>query len=316
MGAGGATTFCFERGQTGQMEVHSWKMTIQGPLERILDSVLPHEISHTIFACHFRRPLPRWADEGAATLAENDSERQRQRVRAYQVLQNGQRIPLKTLFSITEYPADMDEVLTLYAQGYSLAEYLIQRGGKTRYLRFVAHALQNGWDEAIRSHYGLRGASDLESRWSGWVMAGSPNAPRPAGQLVAKHETGTTHNKPDTQPVVRSQSPEPIKPIPRWRVRPKVTVAASLPVSDHTRPSNATPVIKAAGHSRLMRGEGLHAPDPRTVSKDWSRQTNTTARQLLDVPLMKYERKESSQSLTSGGRSNRLKLLSPSFVSP
>ncbi|MEZ6044741.1 MAG: hypothetical protein R3C11_04000 [Planctomycetaceae bacterium] len=58
-GAGGATTFKFNNG-----EVYGWDMEVQGTLERILDSVIPHEVSHTIFASYFRRPLPRWADEG------------------------------------------------------------------------------------------------------------------------------------------------------------------------------------------------------------------------------------------------------------
>ncbi|MFO0422346.1 MAG: hypothetical protein ACK52C_01655, partial [Planctomycetia bacterium] len=62
LGAGGATSFVFDGG-----EVFGWTMTIQGSEERIIDSVLPHEITHTIFASHFRKPLPRWADEGACT---------------------------------------------------------------------------------------------------------------------------------------------------------------------------------------------------------------------------------------------------------
>ena len=62
LGAGGATSFVFDKG-----EVFNWTMTIQGSEERILDSVLPHEITHTIFASYFRQPLPRWADEGACT---------------------------------------------------------------------------------------------------------------------------------------------------------------------------------------------------------------------------------------------------------
>src|SRR5690606_7036412 len=71
-GAGGATSFAFDRDPSGEMQVFGWRMTIQGSRERIMDSVLPHEISHTIFACHFRRPLPRWADEGMATLVETE----------------------------------------------------------------------------------------------------------------------------------------------------------------------------------------------------------------------------------------------------
>lgn len=70
LGAGGATSFVFDRG-----EVFGWQMTIQGSEQRILDSVLPHEVTHTIFASHFRQPLPRWADEGACTTVEHPSER-------------------------------------------------------------------------------------------------------------------------------------------------------------------------------------------------------------------------------------------------
>ena len=66
LGAGGATSFVFDQG-----EVFNWTMTIQGSEERILDSVLPHEITHTIFASYFRQPLPRWADEGACTTVEH-----------------------------------------------------------------------------------------------------------------------------------------------------------------------------------------------------------------------------------------------------
>ena len=40
LGAGGATSFVFDRG-----EVFGWKMEIHGSRERVLDSVLPHEIS-------------------------------------------------------------------------------------------------------------------------------------------------------------------------------------------------------------------------------------------------------------------------------
>ena len=47
IGAGGATSFVFDRG-----EVYKWEMNIQGSAERILDSVLPHEITHMIFASY------------------------------------------------------------------------------------------------------------------------------------------------------------------------------------------------------------------------------------------------------------------------
>ena len=205
MGSGGATTFAFDRG-----EVFGWRMNIQGSHERILDSVLPHEVSHTIFACHFRRPLPRWADEGAATLVEHDSEKRRQQLLCRQVLDNGRRIPLRKLLQIREYPRDMQDVLTLYAEGYSLADFLVQGGGKTRYLKFLEDAHHRGWDQAVRTHYGFEGVDGLEKKWNGWIMAGSPRIDVPAGAELASAELSgrnTSSRSRGGNRVVRGQSP-------------------------------------------------------------------------------------------------------------
>src|SRR5262245_16850849 len=207
LGAGGATTFSFFPNAHGSAEVCNWDMNIQGSLERILDSVLPHEVSHTIFACHFRRPLPRWADEGAATLAEHESERRRQELTVTQVIKTSKRTPLKNLLNIKDYPRDMQDVLTLYAEGYSLADLLVREGGRARYLKFLADAHQRGWEQAIRTHYGYRGVDDLEKRWQDWVIAGSPEIELPKGQLLAQN----SKSKPAAEQgklVVRGQGPE------------------------------------------------------------------------------------------------------------
>ncbi len=196
IGAGGATSFSFDRGQ-----VFGWRMNVQGSLERILDSVLPHEITHTILACHFRRPLPRWADEGAATLCEHESERRRQRLLVERLLRTSKRIPLRRLLAITEYPQDMEHVLSLYAQGYSLADYLVQQGGRARYLKFLEDALRDGWETALKRHYGFDGVDALESRWGAWVMAGSPPLNGDAGVQLAESD------REGGKAVVRGQSP-------------------------------------------------------------------------------------------------------------
>ena len=88
LGAGGATSFVFDRG-----EVFGWQMNIQGSRERMLDSVLPHEVTHTIFASHFRQPLPRWADEGACTTVEHRSEIAKQERMLIEFLKTGRGIP-------------------------------------------------------------------------------------------------------------------------------------------------------------------------------------------------------------------------------
>jgi hypothetical protein len=207
LGAGGATTFSFHPSSKGPAEVCGWDMQIQGSLERILDSVLPHEISHTIFACHFRRPLPRWADEGAATLVEHESERRRQVLTARQVIDTKRRIPLKNLLTIKEYPKDPRDIMTLYAEGYSLAEFLVQKGGKARYLRFLNDAHQQGWDQAIETHYEYPGIDGLEKIWHEWVVSGSPELNQNPTRLVAETGGAPPESKPRNL-VLRAQGPD------------------------------------------------------------------------------------------------------------
>lgn len=203
IGAGGATTFHFDRG-----EVSGWNMNIQGTEERILDSVLPHEISHTIFACYFRRPLPRWADEGAATLIEHESERNRQTKLLGEVMSDGTKYSLRQLLSIKDYPRNMRRVLTLYSQGYSLTDYLVQKKGRKVFLEFLSTADKKGWDRAIREHYGVKSIEALEGKWNNWVTAGSPELPD--GVMVAQNET---EDRPaEKKAVVRGQTPETAEP--------------------------------------------------------------------------------------------------------
>jgi hypothetical protein len=231
VGAGGATTFTFANGQ-----VFNWNMHVQGSSERILDSVIPHEVSHTIFASHFRRPLPRWADEGAASLVEHESEQHRQLMLLRQVFNTPQRIPLVQLISMKEYPTDMQSVLTLYAEGYSLADYLVQSGGRERYLRFLQDAYDRDWNYAIHMYYGLPDVASLEHHWRDWVMAGSPELPLPQGQMVAQAD-----NRSGRGTVIRSQSPdaasEPAETMPASQVARPIPQGAALtapaPVDRH-----------------------------------------------------------------------------------
>lgn len=177
LGAGGATSFMFDRGRP-----FGWTMSIQGSEERILDSVLPHEVNHTIFATHFGGPLPRWADEGACTTVEHPSERAKQQRMLLEFLSTNRGIAFNRMFAMTEYPHD---ILPLYSQGHSLAQYLLVQGGKRKFIDFVGRGMQTGgWDEAIMEFYGYRDLSDLQLTWVDWVRAGSPNEVASRQQLA------------------------------------------------------------------------------------------------------------------------------------
>jgi hypothetical protein len=166
-GAGGATSFIFGGGRP-----HSWTMNIQGSRERVLDSVLPHEVTHTIFATHFCRPLPRWADEGACTTVEHVSERKKQEKLLYEFLTTNRGIPFNRMFAMKEYPND---ILPLYSQGYSLARFLIALGGKPKFVNYVGEGMDsNNWTAATKKHYGFHSLSDLQLTWIEWVRQGTP----------------------------------------------------------------------------------------------------------------------------------------------
>ena len=260
MGAGGATTFTFDRG-----EVSGWNMRVQGSLERVLDSVIPHEVSHTIFASHFRRPLPRWADEGAATLIEHSSERKRQEVLLERVITTAKRIPLQQLLAMREYPTEMEKVYTLYAEGYSLANFLVQqRGpeGKGVFLQFIQDAHKHGWEHAIAKHYQYEGIAALEKEWSGWVLAGSPPRRRPEGEAIAANSTADR-----TAATARSQSPStevstaaaqslalaPLAPIGRAMRSDAATSRLNAPSPGADRTSDPQPYVR--GQSPLASSE-------------------------------------------------------------
>jgi hypothetical protein len=166
-GAGGATSFVFQGGMPTQ-----WTMSIQGTHERILDSVLPHEITHTIFATHFGRPLPRWADEGGATTVEHASEKTKQDHLLVRFLTTDRGIPFNNMFAMRDYPKD---ILPLYSQGYSLARYFINQGGKRKYVEYIGEGLRtNNWTAATQRYYGFNSLSELQLAWVGWVRQGSP----------------------------------------------------------------------------------------------------------------------------------------------
>ncbi len=177
--AGGETSFAFVPDQKGDSYPIDWRMTIYGTPQRILDSVLPHEITHTIFATHYGRPLPRWADEGACSTVEDVSERDRSHRMLIEFLSTGRGIPFNHMFAMKQYPSD---ILPLYSQGYSLARYLIMQRGHRHFVDFVGEGMQREvpgresqtWNEVSKKYYGFGDLSDLQLKWVKWVKDGCP----------------------------------------------------------------------------------------------------------------------------------------------
>ncbi len=182
--AGGATTFTFG-GAGGRSGVLSQSMHIYGEQKQLLESVLPHEVTHTVLAYHFGQAVPRWADEGGSVLSENENECFEHDIRCRQILNGGRGIKLRVLLTLKEYPRDM---IVVYAQGYSICDYLINgHGGRAKFLKFVRTGMKNdnrNWEAAVRDVYGFESVDELEEKWI--------ESLRTPPQRVAKGKAGGT----------------------------------------------------------------------------------------------------------------------------
>ena len=194
-GAGGATSFAFDRGRVLGQHMH-----IEGTTERLLNSVLPHEVTHTVFAFQFRHPVPRWADEGGSVLSEDDTERSRHDQLCRQILNTpGRAIPLRRLFSLTEYPSD---VMALYAEGFSVTNFLVGLSNRQQFLGFIATGMREGWDRAASQYYQYNSVEELEQAWL-THMKNTKKQPRP----VLTADNTSRPNEPDSRVLVRTTVP-------------------------------------------------------------------------------------------------------------
>jgi hypothetical protein len=161
-------------------------------------------VTHTVFAYYFHQPVPRWADEGGAVLSEDDQERNHHEMLVREILRTpGRAIPLGRLFVMTQYPHD---VMCLYAQGYSVSNFLVEQSSRPAFLKFIAYGMRYGWDNAVRAHYPYNGVNELEQAW----LNSLKNPPRPAAQLTAA--SSPTDADPASRIVVRLTVP-PAQPL-------------------------------------------------------------------------------------------------------
>lgn len=170
LGAGGETRFSLLPRGAG-----NWMMSVQGTRERILDSVLPHEITHTLFATHFaplNKYVPRWADEGACTTVEHESEKRKHRHYLTKFLQTGRGLAFNNMFRLKEYPAD---ILPLYAQGHSAVQFLIDQSSAREFIAFIEQGMRSDdWAAALQDHYHYKSIGELQTQWNQWLLDGSP----------------------------------------------------------------------------------------------------------------------------------------------
>jgi hypothetical protein len=172
-------------GRGGQRTAGSSAVTVKAGkvLARRLDlradrgdpmAAAPHELTHIVLADRFAdRPLPRWADEGMATLADSPAKRAEHRRDLARALNGRGGMRVAELLSMENYPHTTDWA-TFYGQSVSLVEFLLERGEPDKLLRLVEFAQQVGYDAALSEVYGIAGTSALERQWRAHVTTSRP----------------------------------------------------------------------------------------------------------------------------------------------
>jgi tetratricopeptide (TPR) repeat protein len=133
----------------------------------MLTNVLPKETTHAVLWGRFGPHMaPRWADEGVALLSE-----QREKIDLYLKLLPGcrsrrEQFTASELMNSKDWP-EARRIGAFYGQSISLVEFLSsQKGGHQEFIRFLRDGIENGYEAALRRHYGFRDFGDLEQRWS------------------------------------------------------------------------------------------------------------------------------------------------------
>jgi hydroxycarboxylate dehydrogenase B len=146
---------------------------------------LPHELVH--LAIQSKLPsesLPRWIDEGMATMADPRT-KQALHLRDLQAaLAAGRQFRLVDLLTLEDYPA-ADRLAVFYGQSLSLLNFLVDRAGRQKVVEFARLVARDGYDHALALTYDLANIAQLETAWNEYVRK------RSLAQQPGSFATGT-----------------------------------------------------------------------------------------------------------------------------
>lgn len=97
-------------------------------------------------------------------LSEDAAEQAKWDRRVVKILNAGEAYRLSHLFRLKQYPDSMNDTLTLYAEGHSVAAFLVARSSRADFLEFVSTGMVDGWEVAAQ-RAGFRSVEDLEESW-------------------------------------------------------------------------------------------------------------------------------------------------------
>jgi tetratricopeptide (TPR) repeat protein len=131
----------------------------------LISHVVPHETTHLVLGDLFgEAPLPRWADEGMAVLAEPRSQVERYARTLHRCRAQGELVHLAQLMQRSDYP-EAAGITAFYVESVSIVDYLVgERDAKTL-VQFLRDIQRGKVDAALQEHYQCSSVAELEARW-------------------------------------------------------------------------------------------------------------------------------------------------------
>ncbi|MEY4668085.1 MAG: hypothetical protein RL518_784 [Pseudomonadota bacterium] len=174
-GASGQATMTFDRGKMSSASV------VANADEARMFGVIKHEMTHIVIRARCGLNLPRWFDEGTASLAEGEETLENfRRSLVTNYLVNGRGISFQALLTMTEPPTG-DVTVPFYAQATTLLKFLREQAPgttlteKQHYLiRFILSVMHDGasmeaYQSNVRAYFGYPKVSALQSAWLEWL---------------------------------------------------------------------------------------------------------------------------------------------------
>ncbi|WP_437204466.1 peptidase MA family metallohydrolase [Planctomicrobium sp. SH664] len=137
------------------------------------EAILQHELTHVVLADRFcQSRIPRWVDEGIALLSEPPARHQQLQQSLCREVQRGRTCSLRSLLTLSRFPADRLQSELLYAQSGSFVDYLIHERGipENDILELVERIQRNGCDAALSSRLASASLKQIEADWHGWIV--------------------------------------------------------------------------------------------------------------------------------------------------
>jgi hypothetical protein len=171
--------------KTEEGRIAGRRIDLLGGRTDYLSAALPHELTHVVLRDSFvTATMPRWADEGAAILADSDAKQGRHLHDLETAIAQHTTFDAAKLLTMEGYPPP-EQVGTFYGQSASVTEYLVSKGKPSSFVDFVHVAESKGYDAALRQYYGISDVRELDRQWRQSINQTLNSASPPISTTVA-----------------------------------------------------------------------------------------------------------------------------------